>query len=64
LYYALCGRGEHGQDQDWMSCRILAIFMDLDWILIFMDWIWIFIFEKIGAGQDQDICLIYITKFS
>jgi len=32
-------RGEHGQDQDWISCRILAIFSD-------QDWIWIFIFEK------------------
>jgi len=32
-------RGEHGQDQDWISCRILAIFLD-------QDWIWIFIFEK------------------
>ena len=31
--------GEHGQDQDWISCRILAIFLD-------QDWIWIFIFEK------------------
>jgi len=30
-------RGEHGQDQDWIFCRILAIFLD---------WIWIFIFEK------------------
>jgi len=32
-------RGEHGQDQDWISSRILAIFSD-------QDWIWIFIFEK------------------
>ena len=32
-------RGEHGQDQDWISCRIFAIFLD-------QDWIWIFIFEK------------------
>jgi len=31
-------RGEHGQDQDWISCRILANFLD-------QDWIWIFIFE-------------------
>jgi len=30
-------RGEHGQDQDWISYRILAIFLD-------QDWIWIFIF--------------------
>jgi len=29
--------GEHGQD--WISCRMLAIFLD-------QDWIWIFIFEK------------------
>jgi len=33
------GRGEHGQDHNWISCRILAIFLD-------QDWIWIFIFEK------------------
>ena len=32
-------RGGHGEDQDWTSCRILAIFSD-------QDWIWIFIFEK------------------
>jgi len=32
-------RGEHGQDQDWISYRILAIFSD-------QDWIWIFVFEK------------------
>jgi len=32
-------RGKHGQDQDWISCRILAIFSDRDWI-------WILIFEK------------------
>jgi len=31
-------RGEHEQDQDWISCRILSIFLD-------QDWIWIFIFE-------------------
>jgi len=36
---SLGGRGERGQDQDWISCRILAIFSD-------QDWIWIFIFEK------------------
>jgi len=35
----LLSRGEHGQDQDWISCRILAIFSD-------QDWIWILIFEK------------------
>ena len=35
----LCSRGEHGQDQDWISCRLLSIFLD-------QDWIWIFIFEK------------------
>ena len=27
---SLATRGEHGQDQDWISCRILAIF----WIRI------------------------------
>ena len=32
-------RGEHGQEQDWISCRILAIFLE-------QDWIWIFFFEK------------------
>jgi len=50
-------RGEHGQDQDWISCRILAIFLDQDWFgYLFL--------KKIGSGQDQDICLISITKFS
>jgi len=32
-------RGEHGQDQDRISCRILAILLD-------QDWIWMCIFEK------------------
>jgi len=49
-------RGEHGQDQDWISCRILAIFSD-------QDWIWICIFDK-KVDQDQDIGLISIMKFS
>jgi len=31
--------GEHGQDQDWISYRTLAIFLD-------QDWIWIFILKK------------------
>jgi len=48
-------RGEHGQDRDCISCRILAIFSD-------QDWIWIFIFEKVcirtGLGY-----LFAITKF-
>jgi len=35
----LHNRGEYGQDQDWISCRILAIFLDLDCL-------WLFIFEK------------------
>ena len=35
---------------------LLAIFSN-------QDWIWILIFEKIGSGQDQDICLISATKF-
>jgi len=39
MLLCVSGRGEHGQDQDWISCRILAIFSD-------QDWIWIFIFEK------------------
>ena len=38
-YEGKCCRGEHGQDQDWMSCKIHARFSD-------QDWIWIFIFEK------------------
>jgi len=50
-------RGEHGQDQDWMSCRILAIF----WIRIGFGYLFL---KKIGSGQDQDICLISIKKFS
>jgi len=50
-------RGENGQDEDWISCRILAIILD-------QDWIWIFILKKIGSGQDQDIRLISIKKFS
>ena len=56
----LPAKGQHGQDQDWISCRILVIFLD-------QEWIWIFIFEKNGSGQDrqdQDICLISKTKFS
>jgi len=40
----LHSRGEHAQDQDWISCRILAIFLD-------QDWIWIFILEKNGSGS-------------
>jgi len=47
------GRGEHGHDQDWISCRILAIVLD-------QDWIWIFIFEKnwirTGSGYLFDVC--------
>ena len=39
LWFQKTTRGEHGQDQNWISCRILAIFSD-------QDWIWIFIFEK------------------
>ena len=38
-YQVLESRGEHGQDQDWISCGILAVFSD-------QDWIWILIFEK------------------
>jgi len=26
----ISARGEHGQDQDWIFCRILAIFSDRD----------------------------------
>jgi len=39
-------RGEHGQDQDWISCRILAIFSDQDWI-----WIFIFFLNWIRTGS-------------
>jgi len=36
-------RGEHGQEHDWISCRILAIFLDQDWIgYLFL--------KKIGLG--------------
>jgi len=35
----MSSRSQHGQDQNWISFRILAIFLDQDWILIF-------IFEK------------------
>ena len=37
-----CSRGEHGQDPDWISSKILAIF----WIRIGFG----FIFEKNGSG--------------
>jgi len=49
--------GEHGQDQDWISCRILVFF----WIRIGFGYSFL---KKIGSGHDQDICLISITKFS
>jgi len=49
--------GEHRQDQDWISCRILATF----WIRIGFRYLFV---KKVGSGQDQDICLISITKFS
>ena len=39
--------GEHGQDQDCISSRILAIFLD-------QNWVGIFIFEKIGSGYFFD----------
>jgi len=46
-------RGEHGQDQDWISCRILAIFfgsgLDLD-IIVEKHWIRIFKFIVMGRG--------------
>jgi len=45
----LNSRGEHGLDQDWISCRILGIFSDHDWI-------WIFVFEKL----DQDRIRIFV----
>jgi len=54
-FYALSSNHQRwaGQDQDWISCWIFAILfetgLDLD--------------KKIGSGQQQDICLISITKF-
>ena len=51
----ICCRGEHGQDQDWISCRILAIFAD-------QDWIWISIFEKNWIRTGSGYFLISITK--
>ena len=44
-------RGEHGQDQDWISCRILVSFSD-------QDWIWIFIFEQ-KLDQDRMRILVW-----
>jgi len=52
----VASRGEHGQDQDWISCRILVIF----WITIGVGYLFL---KKNGSGQDQDICLISIMKF-
>jgi len=52
----LQARGEHGQDQDWISCRILAIF----WTRIGFGFSFL---KKNGSGQDQDIGLISITNF-
>ena len=59
-HYPVCRldiRGEHGHDQDWISCWILAIFR------IRIEFGYSFL-KKIGSGQDQDIGLISITKFS
>jgi len=53
----VCTRGKHGQDQDWISSRILAIFL-------VQDWIWILIFDKNWIMTGSDICLISITTFS
>jgi len=50
-------RGEHGQDQDWISCRILAIFLDQDWILIL-------IFEKNWIRTGSGYWFDSIRKFS
>jgi len=50
---SLASRGEDGQDQDWISCRIHAIFLD-------QDWIWILFFEKnwirTGSVYLFDLC--------
>jgi len=53
----MTSRGEHGQDGDWISCRILATFS----IRIGFGYSFL---KKIGSGQDQDIGLISITTFS
>jgi len=49
----LFNTSEHGQGQDWISCRICMIFLD-------QDWIWIFIFEtnwiRPGSGYLFDFC--------
>jgi len=42
-----CGE-EHGQDQDWISCRIFAIFFD-------QDWIWILIFDCCDVMSEQSV---------
>jgi len=44
--FGLAIRGVHGQDQDWISYRILAIFLKQDWIWIIIfkeNWIWILV---------------------
>jgi len=57
VFCDLSCRGGHVQDQDWISCRILAIISD-------QDWLWIPFLKKNGSGQDPDIGLISITKLS
>jgi len=32
--FSIATRGEHGQDQHWISCRIIAIFLKEDWTWI------------------------------
>jgi len=50
-------RGEHGQDQDWISCRLLSIFLH-------QDWIWMLIFEKKWIRTGSGYWFDSITKFS
>jgi len=51
--------GEHGQDQDWISCCRIQDTCDFYWV-----WIIAVFLKKIGWGQNQDICLISIRNFS
>jgi len=54
---AVVTRGEYGQDQDRICCRILAIFLD-------QDWIWIFIFEKNGISTGSGYLFDFYNEIS
>jgi len=56
-YNHRCNRGEYGQDQDWISSRILAIF----WIRIVFGYLFL---KKTGSGQDQEIGLIFYNEIT